>query len=318
MVRKNRDSKFIIYEVLYIFVITVLVLKGADLDLDKVISSNRAVSKSVRDSLVTMIDSLTAKGLKFEIKLNPDIQKQNVELKEKVESLNKKVATLSDKIKELPPPELAANKEIKPKEQTIMQSPISITQTFYQYTWNIARNSGDVPTNIYDPKNMSEPIVTIPAGQEKKFNLMGQSEVIAKYGTQEEKINVIPLKPPQIKITKVTTKMDGSTIYAQDLQNITVFNVTIVYLRPEQLKITHSGPISVSGPYKDNNGNNVYYVSLKIAPNETKYDEWINRPGTLQEADGRYKANFFFFVTDKISKAHAEAGDSFYFTDFSK
>ncbi len=318
MVRKNRDSKFIIYEVLYIFVITVLVLKGADLDLDKVISTNRAVSKSVRDSLVTMIDSLTDKGLKFEIKLNPDIQKQNVELKQKVEALNKKVASLSDRIKEMPPPEETPTKETKPIEQTILQSPISITQTFYQYTWNTAKNSGDVPTVIYDPKNMNEPIVTIPAGQEKKFNLMGQDQVIAKYGTQEEKIKVIPLKPPQIKISKVTTKMDGSTIYVQDLQNITVFNVTVIYMRPEQLKVTHSGPISVSGPYKDNNGNNVYYVSLKIAPNENKYDEWINRPGTLQEADGRYKANFFFFVTDKISKAHAEAGDSFYFTDFSK
>ena len=318
MVRKNHDSKFIIYEVLYIFVITVLVLKGADLDLDKVISTNRAVSKGVRDSLVTMIDSLTSKGLNFEIKLNPNVQQQNKELKEKVEILNKKVASLSKKIKLLPPEETKPKEESKPKEQTILQSPISITQTFYQYTWNTAKNSGNVPTIIYDPKNMNEPIVTIPPGQEKKFNLMGQDEVIAKYGTQEEKINVIPLKPPQIKITKVTTKMDASTIYVQDLQNITVFNVTIIYLRPEQLKVTHSGPISVSGPYKDNNGNNVYYVSLKIASNETKYDDWINRPGTLQEADGRYKANFFFFVTDKISKAHAEAGDSFYFTDFSK
>ncbi len=318
MVRKNHDSKFIIYEVLYIFVITVLVLKGADLDLDKVISTNRAVSKGVRDSLVTMIDSLTSKGLNFEIKLNPNVQQQNKELKEKVEILNKKVASLSKKIKLLPPEETKPKEESKPKEQTILQSPISITQTFYQYTWNTAKNSGNVPTIIYDPKNMNEPIVTIPPGQEKKFNLMGQDEVIAKYGTQEEKINVVPLKPPQIKITKVTTKMDASTIYVQDLQNITVFNVTIIYLRPEQLKVTHSGPISVSGPYKDNNGNNVYYVSLKIASNETKYDDWINRPGTLQEADGRYKANFFFFVTDKISKAHAEAGDSFYFTDFSK
>ncbi len=318
MVRKNHDSKFIIYEVLYIFVITVLVLKGADLDLDKVISTNRAVTKGVRDSLVTLIDSLTSKGLKFEIKLNPDIKKQNKELKEKVEKLNQQVASLNKKVSLIPPEETQPEKKTKPAEQTILQSPISITQTFYQYTWNIAKNSGSVPTIIYNPKDMTKPIVTIPPGQEKKFNLTGENEVVAKYGTQEEKIKVVPLKTPQIKITKVTTKMDGSTIYAKDLQNITVFNVTIIYLRPEQLKVTHSGPISVSGPYKDNNGNNVYYVSLKIASTQSKYDDWIDRPGTLQEADGRYKANFFFFVSDKISKAHAEAGDSFYFTDFSK
>jgi hypothetical protein len=37
MIRKERDSKFVIYQVLYIFVITVLALKGADLNLRRVV-----------------------------------------------------------------------------------------------------------------------------------------------------------------------------------------------------------------------------------------------------------------------------------------
>ena len=37
MARQNKDSKFIIYQVLYIFVVTVLALKGAGLDLGEVV-----------------------------------------------------------------------------------------------------------------------------------------------------------------------------------------------------------------------------------------------------------------------------------------
>ncbi|MCL5031245.1 MAG: hypothetical protein M1480_19755 [Bacteroidetes bacterium] len=319
MIKKNNDSKFVIYQVLYIFVVTVLALKGADLDLDKVISTNNAVNKSVKDSLVTLIDSLTTSGLKFEIKVNPNIEAENVTLKEKVASLNERMATLTEKIKEIPPVQNNIPKEVtKQEEQTVLQSPISVTQTFLQFTWNIVKNNGDVSTSIYDPKKLNSPLVVVPPGQEKKFNLMDQTQVIAKYGSQEEKINVLPMKQPEIKIERVTTKMSSPNIYAQDLQNITVFNVAIIYQRPDQLKITHTGPISVTGPYKDADGNSVYYVSLRIASNKNKFDDWLDRYGNLREADGRYKVNFFFTADDKISKAHVTAGDSFYFTDFSK
>jgi len=319
MIRKNRDSKFVIYQVLYIFVVTVLALKGADLDLDKVISKNRAVDKSVRDSLVTLIDSLNANGMKFEIKVNPNVAEENIQLKEKIAGLNVKMASLTDKINDSPPIiETPAHLINQPKEQIIMQSPISLTQTFLQFTWNVAKNSGSVPTAIYDPRNLNNPIVVIPPGQEKKFNLMEQTQVIAKYGSQRQSINVIPMKPPEIKIEKVTSKMNSSNIYAQDLQNITVFNVNVIYQRPDQLKITHTGPISVSGPYKDANGNYTYYVSLNIASNKNRFDDWLDKYGTLRESDGRYKVNFFFTADDRVSSAHVVAGDSFYFTDFSK
>jgi len=70
MIAKNRDSKFIIYQVLYIFVIAVLALKGADLNLHRVVLTDEVIDKSVRDSLVTLIDSLYAQGVKFDIKLD--------------------------------------------------------------------------------------------------------------------------------------------------------------------------------------------------------------------------------------------------------
>lgn len=316
MVQKNRDSKFIIYQVLYIFVITVLALKGANLDLNRVVRTDEVVEKSVRDSLITLLDSLTALGIKFDVKVEENALAENVELKQKLASLNVKMKDLADKVKEVPP----EKPDVKPveKEQEILQSPISLKQTFIQYTWNKARNTGSVPTSIYDPRNQSTPLAVIPPGQEKTFDLTDQTEVIAKYGTQEDRIKVVPNRPPEIQIQRVTTKMNSSDIYVQDLQRITVFTVTIQDERPEQLKVTWNGPISVSGPFKDTKGNPVYNVSLKIASSENKFDEWLDKFGNLREADGRYKVNFFFIVVDERSKDRVQVGDSFYFTDFSK
>jgi len=317
MVQKNRDSKFIIYQVLYIFVITVLALKGADLDLNRVVLKDEVVDKSVRDSLMVLLDSLTAQGIKFDVKVEENALEENAALKEKLVSLNTKMKDLAQKVKETPPEKKPEEKPVV-KEQEILQSPIPLKQTFIQYTWNKASNTGGVSTSIYDPNDMSKPLVVIPPGQEKTFDLTNQTEVIAKYGTQEDRIKVVPNRPPEIKINRVTTKMNNSDIYVQDLQRITVFTVTIVDERPEQLKVTWNGPISVSGPLKDTKGNPVYNVSLKVASNENRFDEWLDKFGNLREADGRYKVNFFFTVVDERSKDRVQVGDSFYFTDFSK
>ncbi len=313
MVKKERDSKFIIYQVLYIFVITVLALKGADLNLREVVSKDQSVNKSVRDSLVVLIDSLVTQGKKFQLQIDPNAIVENKELKEKLTTLNKKLREIKIPDKK----EIVANTP-KAIEQTKLQSPISISQVFYQNTWNIAKNGGNVPVEIFDPAKMQNPITVISPGQEKKFDLGGQDAIVIKYGSQQETIKTTPRPIPVIRIEKVTTKMDGNDIYVQDLQRTTVFTVTIVDNRPDQLKVTHSGPISVSGPLKDKNGNLVYNVSLKIASSQAKFNDWLDKYGDLQDANGRYKANFFFTVVDQKANHRNQVGDTFYFTDFSK
>jgi len=312
MINRNRDSKFVIYQVLYIFIITVLVLKGAEIDLRRVILEDKTVNVSVKDSLVAILDSLYSLGIDFSIQIDPNVIKENEVLKDKLASLSKRVKELN-KI----PPEEEEPEEIV-EELTKQQSPISLKQTFIQNTWNIATNHGNIPTMIYDPNNPSSPIVTIPPGEERKFDLTDQTEVIIKFGTQEEKIKVVPNKPPEVNIERVTTKMSSSDIYVKELQRITAFTVTIVDERPNQLKVTYLGPISVNGPQKDSRGNLVYNVSLRIASTESQFDDWVDRHGDLQEADGRYKANFFFIAVDEKTKDRVQVGDSFYFTDFSK
>lgn len=312
MVNKNRDSKFVIYQVLYIFIITVLALKGAELDLRRVALEEETVDVNVKDSLVAILDSLYSLGIDFSIKIDPNVVEENVELKEQLANLNERVQNLKDKIKEIPPDE----QEID--EQTKLQSPISLKQTFIQNTWNLATNSGSVPTYIFDPENLGNPITVIPPGENKKFDLQDQTEVLIRFGTQEERIKVDPNRPPEVDIKRVTTRMNASDIYVRELQRITAFTVTIIDQRVDQLKVSSSGPISVSGPQKDADGNLVYNVSLRLAANEKQYEEWLERNEDMQESDGRYKANFFFTVVDEITKDRVQVGDSFFFTDFSK
>jgi hypothetical protein len=311
MINRNRDSKFVIYQVLYIFIITILALKGAELDLRRVALEEETVDISIKDSLAAILDSLYALGIDFSIKIDPKVLDENEEMKKRLAELNRKLEAVKDFV---PPPE---EEEIV-DEQTKLQSPISLKQTFIQNTWNIAKNSGVVPTTIIDPANPKVAVVTIPPGEEKRFDLQDQTEVIIKFGSQEERIKVIPNRPPEVDIELVTTKMSHSDIYVKELQRITAFTVKIIDSRPEQLKVTYSGPISVIGPQKDSKGNLVYNVSLRLATTETKYDDWLELNGDLQEADGRYKANFFFIVVDERTKDRVQVGDSFYFTDFSK
>lgn len=311
MINRNRDSKFVIYQVLYIFIITILALKGAELDLRRVALEDETVDISIKDSLAAILDSLYALGIDFSIKIDPKVLDENEEMKKRLAELNRKLEAVKDFI---PPPE---EEEIV-DEQTKLQSPISLKQTFIQNTWNIAKNSGSVPTMIIDPANPNVAVVTIPPGEEKRFDLQDQTEIIIKFGSQEERIKVIPNRPPEVDIELVTTKMSHSDIYVKELQRITAFTVKIIDKRPEQLKVTYSGPISVIGPQKDGKGNLVYNVSLKLATRETQYDDWLELHGDLQESDGRYKANFFFIVVDERTKDRVQVGDSFYFTDFSK
>ena len=169
MIKRERDSKFVIYQVLYIFIITVLALKGAELDLNRVALEEETVDISVQDSLVAILDSLYALGIDFSIQIDPNVVEENTELKDQLASLNKSLKVLKEQIKEVPPP-----KEII-EEQTKLQSPISLKQQFIQNTWNVATNHGSIPTLVYDPENLSSPIVEIPPGEERKFDLQNQT-----------------------------------------------------------------------------------------------------------------------------------------------
>ena len=314
MIRRSRDAKFIIYQVLYIFVITVLALKGAEINLGEVVKKENVVQKSVRDSLINVVDSLSKLGLKFNIEVDPNVITENKILKDKLTNLNTQVASLTSKISIMPKPD---KKENIQKTKTNIPSPFSTSKSFLQFASNTGENQSNISVEIRDPKSNSL-IVTIPPNGSKAFELTDQSEVLLQYGGQEEIVKVKNNLPPEIMIEKVTTKMDKSNIYVNDLQRSTCFNVRVSDERLDQIKINYSGPISVAKPRKDKKGDLIYIVSLNLVGNEDKFYDWIDKNNMEEDREGRYKVNFFFSAYDKKSKQKVEVGDSFFFTDFSK
>lgn len=314
MIRRSRDAKFIIYQVLYIFVITVLALKGAEINLGEVVKKENVVQKSVRDSLINVVDSLSKLGLKFNIEVDPNVVTENKILKDKLSTLNTQVASLTNKIRVMPKQD---KKENIQKPKTNLPSPFSTSKSFLQFASNTGENQSNIAVEIRDPKS-NNLIVTIPPKGSKSFELADQSEVLLQYGGQEEIVKVKNNLPPEIMIEKVTTKMDKSNIYVNELQRSTCFNVRISDERLDQIKINYSGPISVAKPRKDKKGDLIYTVSLNLVGNEDKFYDWIDKNNIEEDAEGRYKVNFFFSAYDTKSKQKVEVGDSFFFTEFSK
>jgi len=83
--KPKRDVKFIIYQALYIFVICIVAIKGANLDLEQVIGKEQAVSKQEADSIRKVLDSLLALGLKPEFMI--DTSKFTAVEKERLQKL---------------------------------------------------------------------------------------------------------------------------------------------------------------------------------------------------------------------------------------
>ena len=114
--KKARDVKFVIYQVLYIFVICVIALKGADINLEEVISKEKVVEKSYADSLKKYIDSLLALGLVPEIKIDTTRKLQNIaELQQQLQIMRTQLAVVTTS-PDFKPPELKREDPEKEKE----------------------------------------------------------------------------------------------------------------------------------------------------------------------------------------------------------
>ena len=108
--KKGRDVKFIIYQVLYIFVICVIALKGADINLEEVLDAKQVVKKTYADSLKKYIDSILALGLIPSISI--DTNKIFT-----AEDMEKVMAELNQLKKDIPPP-IVQQEQIRIKTET--------------------------------------------------------------------------------------------------------------------------------------------------------------------------------------------------------
>ena len=156
----NRDVKFVIYQVLYIFVVCVVALKGASLDLSEVIKKENVVEKEYADSLKSFIDSLLALGLVPEINFDTTKKFSNPEeLKKQLQQMQQQlivfktnnptltVNTTSPNINVTQTNPEIQQRETNPELETEIKEvqPLQVQQ-LTQFTQNSVQNRGNLPS----------------------------------------------------------------------------------------------------------------------------------------------------------------------------
>jgi hypothetical protein len=291
MSKHNRDVKFIIYQVLYIFVIVVLTIKGADINLTKVLTEEDAVKKSYADSLKKYIDSMLALGLVPRIEL--DSLRNLADLKNfippvipqtsvtgvliqpgNVQISQEELKTLQEKAKDEKKPE-----EIDNKENIVLP-----TVPLVQFTKNSLKNNGSGDLQVIGDGSV---LATIPPGQQGTFQVMGQKTITYKQGGQTRNVNTRENAKPEVTIQ--TFKAGGEDASLRELQSIIGFRVIIKDDYP-QYKVTISGPVKF-----EDKGNGVYDIKLFYAGSKSEFES------RTSNMSAPFRASFNVTVKDEIA-----------------
>ena len=305
MSKHNRDVKFIIYQVLYIFVIVVLTMKGADINLEKVLTEEDAVKKSYADSLKKYIDSMLALGLVPKIEL--DSLRNLADLKNfvapvlpppvvtgvliqpgNVQISQEEYQKIKEKEKEEPKPDIANNENI-----------VLPTVPLVQFTKNSLRNNGNSDLQVLGDGSL---LATIPPGQSGTFQVMGQKTITYKQGGQSRNVNTKENQKPEVTIT--TFKSGGPDASLRELQSIIGFRVTIKDDYP-QYKVTISGPVKF-----EDKGNGVYDIKLFYAGSKSEFEA---RTGNMESP---FRATFNVTVKDEIAGHTVSRSGQYTFGDW--
>ena len=310
MSKSNRDVKFIIYQVLYIFVLVVLTMKGADINLQKVLTEEEAVKKTYADSLKKYIDSMLALGLVPKIELDslrniadlknfipPQITPNMITLQtgqmvvsqSEFERLSKQE---QEKLKE----------ELKEdvKMENIDVTPL-VAAPLVQYTTNSITNRGNMPLEIYGDDGGQ--IASIPAGGSRSFTMGGQKTVTYKQGNQSKTVNTRENQKPKINIQPL--KSGGPDASLRELQSVVGYRISIEDDFVGQLDVNIVGPVKV-----ETKGNGVYDLVLKYAASKEQFERMT------ENGSAPFRASFTVTVKDKIAPHSVSRQGQYTFGDW--
>jgi hypothetical protein len=301
--KQARDVKFIIYQVLYIFVICIISLKGADINLEEVINKDVVVQKSFADSLKAFIDSLLALGIMPEIKFDTNKKYTPEDMAKLMAEINVLKVQVIPNITPQPfNPTPRTPDPIKPIEDPKKNESVTtkvVAPEFTQYTQSTIKNP--YPTNNLEILADGKQIANIPPGGQQKITIMGESSVTFKVGTVSDTKRTKENQVPIISIQKVGSGGENASLRA--LQNTTGFRVIVTDDHPENLSITVDGPVVAKQVDKT-----TFDVTLQFLGSEQAFDSWS------KGKDSPYHISFTVHVKDKLySKHDIKTGGTFTF-----
>lgn len=288
--KSSRDVKFVIYQVLYIFVICVIALKGADINLEEVLDVKVVVKKTYADSLKKYIDSILALGLVPNISI--DTNKKFTA--EDMEQIMAQLEQLKKEVPQTPPPQITQQKEQPtfkeektrieiPKEQQRIATVKGLELTQYSVS-RVTNPYAEPLVLIGDGKTLA----TIPPQQTVAVKVGGESSIVWKVGNASDTKPTKQKQAPKVDIMRVGP--GGSDASLRSVQNSVGYRVTIVSSNIGDLDIKISGPVNTKQVSAT-----VYDVTLQLLGSESAFDAWS------KGKDGPYKATFNVTVKDKYN-----------------
>ncbi len=301
--RKQKDVKFIIYQSLYIFVVCVIAIKGANLDLRQVVEDDGTVKpKITQDSLEKLYD-LMQRMVMVDTNFFVIVDKKLLEENEKLRMIVQNMPKI-DLNSYMPKVDMSQYVKLTPEEQKILEEKKEPSETqeirigqikMTQYTLNTLNNPYDVPLEVVG-------IATIPPKSTKTFETGGQSSVVIRVGTSSKTVELSPNQKPKIGFQRMTSM--GEETRVATLQSTTCYRVTVDDDFPGQLDVKFTGPITVKQQ------GNAYDITMNAFSSKAAFDNFTDGK------DSPYSLGFTVSVTDKIAGHKITGQNSFIFGEW--
>jgi hypothetical protein len=302
--RKSRDVKFIIYQSLYIFVVCVVAIKGANLNLTQVVEDDGTpkpqISMDSLENLYRLMQKMVLVDTNYFVIVDKKLLEENEKLRIIVQNMPKldlnmymPKVDMSQYVKLTPEEKkiLEEKKEEPSETQEIRIGNIKMTQ----YTLNTLNNPYDVPLEVVG-------ITTIPPKSTKTFETGGQSSVVIRVGSNSKTIELSPNQKPKINFQRIASM--GEDTRVTSLQSSVCYRVTIEDDFPGQLDIKFTGPITVKQQ------GTTYDITMNAFSSKAAFDNFT------ENKDSPYSLGFTVTVTDKIAGHKITGQNSFIFGEW--
>jgi len=288
--RKQKDVKFIIYQALYIFVVCVIAIKGANLDLTQVVEDDGKPKVFLSPDSDTNLYVIIKKS---DLEKMDDKIKQLVVNPMNVQISSSPINTFTTNQIEQPKIEEKPEDKKDPGEmQEIRIGNIQLTQ----YTNNTLNNPYDTPLEV-------EGITSIPPKSSKTFQTGGQSTITIKVGSSTKTVELKPNEKPKINMQRVASM--GEETRVTQLQSSTCYRVTIADDFPGQLDVKFNGPVTVKTV-----GAGVYDITMNAFGSRSAFDNFTDNK------DSPYSVGFTVSVSDNIAGHKITGQNSFIFGEW--
>ena len=303
--KKQKDVKFIIYQALYIFVVCVIAIKGANLDLTQVVEDDGKPKVFLSPDSLQKLYEIIKKSIIVDTNLYVIIKKEDLEkMDDKIKQLvvnpmnvqvsSSQVTSFTTNNPQIQQQEIKKEEEKKdPGEmQEIRIGNIQLTQ----YTNNTLNNPYDTPLEV-------EGITSIPPKSSKTFQTGGQSTVTIKVGNSTKTIELKPNEKPKINMQRVASM--GEDTRVSQLQSSVCYRVTVSDDFPGQLDVKFNGPVTVKTV-----GTGVYDITMNAFGSKSAFDNFTDGK------DSPYSVGFTVSVSDNIAGHKITGQNSFIFGEW--